>query len=67
MKDLIEALTIMLQKGDVDYPTNCMHDELGVFPQSMDFTPEEFTRLEELGFDLNEDEDGFMSYKFGSC
>jgi len=66
MKDLIEALTIMKSKGNVERPCYCEHDELHVYPASMDFTEAEFKRLEELSFFPN-DMDGFMSYRFGNC
>lgn len=65
MKDLIEALQIMLTRGDVHNPTHCEHCELHVFPVDMEFTDEQFTRLEELGF--FPDEDRFVSFKYGSC
>ena len=66
MNDLIEALKIMLKHGDVKYPTHCSHDELHIYPNSMDFTPDEFKRLDELGF-IPDDMDGFYSFRFGSC
>lgn len=66
MKDLIEALQIMMKHGDVSHPTACEHDELHVYPNSMDFTEEEIKRLEELSFTDNGME-GFSSYRFGSC
>lgn len=66
MEDLIKALTIMLKHGNVSHPFHCEHDELYVYPKSMDFTEEEFAQLEELGFSSN-GEDGFYSFKYGSC
>lgn len=66
MNDLIEALQILLKHGDVTRPTHCEHDELHIYPNSMDFTEEELARLEELGFYPN-DMDGFYSFKYGSC
>lgn len=65
MKDLIEALQIMLKKGDVRHPIQCEHDELHVYPASMNFTEEDLDRLEVMGFFPN-DMDGFMSFRFGS-
>ena len=50
MKDLIKALTIMLKHGDVAHPCYCEHDTLYIYPNSMDFTEEEFATLENLGF-----------------
>lgn len=66
MKDLIEALTIMMKHGDTYNPTHCGHDELHVYPKSMEFTKSELFRLDQLGFFPNDDE-GFMSFRFGSC
>lgn len=65
MEDLIKALQIMLKHGDVKYPTYCTHDELHIYPNSMDFTDEEFRELEDLGFIPN-DMNGFYSFKYGS-
>ena len=67
MEDLIKALQIMLKHGDVAYPTHCEHDTLRIFPNDMDFTEEEFTELEELGFHVDEEQEGFYSFKYGSC
>ena len=66
MLELIEALQIMLKHGDVSHPTHCEHDELHIYPNSMEFTDEELARLDDLGFFLN-GADGFMSFKYGSC
>jgi hypothetical protein len=66
MKDLIEALLILMKHGDVASPTHCEHDELHIYPNSMDFTEDEINRLDELGFSPN-DMEGFMSFKYGSC
>lgn len=67
MNDLIKALQIMLKHGDVSRPTHCEHDMLYVFPNSMDFTEEEFTELEELGFYPDNEQEGFYSFRYGSC
>lgn len=70
MKDLIEALTIMLKYGDVSHPTNCEHDMLRIFPavEPSAFTPEELARLEEIGFIPGEEGiGGFYSFRYGSC
>lgn len=66
MIQLIEALQIILKHGDVEYPTHCEHDEMHIYPNSMDFTEEELARLEEIGFYPN-GMDGFYSFKYGSC
>lgn len=67
MKDLIEALTILLKYGNPQYPTYCCHDELligGIEPENV--SEKDKKRLSELGFDVS-DEGGFQSYRFGSC
>ena len=70
MKNLIEALSIMLKYGDVQFPTHCEHDVMYVFPavRYEDFSADDLARLHELGFEYNSDGDeGFMSYLYGSC
>lgn len=66
MEDLIKALMIMLKHGDTYSPCNCSHDELHIYPNSMDFTDDEFSELERLGF-YKDDDEGFCSFRFGSC
>ena len=69
MKDLIEALTIFSKYTDTKYPTHCEHDTLyicGVSPA--DVSKEDIDKLENLGFIVSEDpDDGFISFRFGSC
>jgi hypothetical protein len=69
MEDLIKALQIFLKDGNPAYPTNCSHDELRI----MEIDPavvsdEDKAKLDELGFFVSEEEDGgFMSFRFGSA
>ncbi len=68
MKDLIEALNIFLKYGNPDHPTNCSHDELaicGIEPSDVSETDKK--RLEELGFNINEREGYFYSFRYGSA
>jgi hypothetical protein len=65
--NLIEALTIMRKYANPQFPTNCTHDLLWVDVDPKRVTPEDLARLEELGFDPDENEDGFNSTLFGSC
>jgi hypothetical protein len=68
MSDLIEALQIFLKYGNPPYPTHCEHDELticGIEPSAV--SEEDKHRLDELGFFVDESEDCFMSFKFGSA
>ncbi len=67
MKDLIEALQIFLKYGDHQYPTHCEHGSFIVYYSNKDIIPEDITRLEELSFNWNEDSNGFISYRYGSC
>lgn len=68
MKDLIEALTIFLKYGNPRCPTHCEHDELwicGVDPA--DVSEEDKEKLDELGFHVDESDDCFKSFRYGSC
>ena len=74
MKNLIEALTILLKYApDLDYPTHCEHDVLIVNVDPHLVSSEDIKSLEELGFfasnesDDSEYGDAFYSYKYGSC
>jgi hypothetical protein len=70
MKNLIEALTIMMKYcGNERRPTCCEHDVL-YFPKVNydEVSAEDKARLETLGFIYNSDGgEGFMSYHYGSC
>lgn len=70
MKDLIEALTIMLKYGNPSYPTHCEHDILvvcGIEPSKV--SSDDIARIKKLGFNVGNPhgEECFYSYKFGSC
>lgn len=68
MKDLIEALTILLAYGDPYNPTHCEHDCLwicGISPS--DVTEEDKEKLDKLGFFVDESDDSFKSYRYGSA
>ncbi len=67
MKQLIEALTILLKYGNPDYPTHCEHDELYVNIDPGLVSEDDKKRLDELGFLLSDDGYGFISFKYGSC
>ena len=67
MEDLIKALQILLKYGNPDYPTNCEHDVLYICGIDADSVSEEdVEELDKLGFFVNDD-NGFSSYKYGSC
>lgn len=66
MKDLIEALQILLKYGNPRYPTYCDHDKLNICGiEPSDVSKEDKGKLEKLGFVM--DEESIYSYKFGSC
>lgn len=68
MSDLIKALQIFLKYGDPKYPTNCSHDVLAI----MDINPDKVSdldkiELEKLGFIVEQDDECFISFRFGSA
>ena len=70
MKDLIEALQILLKYANDDRnPTHCEHDQLyvgcGIAYESL--TKKDIDKLDELGFFWDEESEGFISFRFGSC
>lgn len=67
MKDLIEALTIFLKYGNPAYPTSCDHDILRVYINPEKVSQEDKKLLETLGFEVEEENDCFYSFRYGSC
>lgn len=72
MKDLIEALTILLKYGDPYAPTHCEHDVLGIIGiEPSQISEEDKDRLDELGFSIGDPygygEDVIYSYRYGSA
>ncbi len=68
MDDLIEALNIFKKYQNDKWPTNCSHDVLAI----MEVTEEEVSaedtkRLGELDFIYSEDEECWISFRFGSA
>jgi len=68
MEDLIKALQIFLKYGNPGYPTNCTHDELWI----MEINPEDVSKddketLDALGFFVDEYDECFKSFRFGSA
>lgn len=65
MDDLIEALQLMATKARPAYPLHCEHDVLTVCVDPALFTEQERARLEELGFNVYDDEpECFQSFRF---
>jgi len=66
MENLIKALQIFLKYGNPDSPTHCEHDTLylcGI--EWEDISEADQNELETLGF-FNSDDDGIISYRYGS-
>ncbi|EFC78995.1 hypothetical protein FrEUN1fDRAFT_7877, partial [Parafrankia sp. EUN1f] len=53
--------------GNPSSPTFCAHDTLYVCVAYSTVSDEDKKRLDALGFFHNEDDDGFMSFDFGSA
>jgi len=68
MEDLIEALQIFLKYRNKKFPTHCEHDILYVCGiDQAAVSGEDKFRLAELGFLLDPEGIGFMSYHYGAC
>ena len=67
MNDLIEALQIFLKYTNEKYPTHCEHDILMIMDVTEDIDEGDKKRLDELGFNWNDDEGYWYSYRFGSA
>jgi len=68
MENLIKALQIFLKYGNPEHPTHCEHDILYICNISPDQVSDEDKReLESLGFFIDESEDCFKSYRYGSA
>lgn len=70
MKDLIEALTILLKYANNDRnPIHCEHDTMYIDAGiTIDMvSKQDIDRLDELGIFWSESEDSFISFRFGSC
>jgi len=66
MKDLIEALQIFLKYGNPRSPTWCGDEVLYICGlDADDVSIEDKVRLDELGFFVDEEDNGFMSFRFG--
>lgn len=64
---LIEAFQIFRKYANPYSPTFCEHDVLYVCVGYSAVSDEDKARLEVLGFDENDEDDGFMSSQFGSA
>lgn len=70
MKDLIEALTILLKYANDDRnPTYCEHDILYICAgiELDKVNEQDLQRLDELGIFWSHSDDCFISFRYGSC
>jgi len=68
MEDLIKALQIFLKYENVTYPTNCSHDVLAIMDIEQDQVSDDDTKeLEKLGFSWSDEEEVFISFRYGSA
>lgn len=68
MENLIKALQIFLKYGNPAYPTHCEHDVLtivGINPA--DVSDADKAELDELGFFVDDEEECFQSFRYGSA
>lgn len=68
MEKLIQALQILLKYGNPNHPTHCEHDVLticGINP--IDVSPQDIMKLADLGFFINNEDECFQSYRYGSA
>ncbi len=67
MENLIKALKIFLKYANPTYPTHCEHDTLYVcISPDLITDSKDLEELKVLGFSPN-DNDGFTSFRYGSC
>jgi len=67
MKDLIEALQILIKYGDKTCSTDCTDDYLNIMGvQPSNVSDEDNERLHKLGFYIDEECDMYRSVRFGS-
>ena len=66
MEDLIKALQIILKYENKMYPTSCEHDVLYVDVDPSIVSEKDKKTLDELGFFVDDENDCFASFKYGS-
>ena len=68
MDDLIEALQIFAKYKKEKWPTHCEHDTLHVMAIGRDeLSEDDAARVGELGFLWSDEDDGYISFRFGSA
>lgn len=65
---LIAAFTIFKKYANPQWPTHCEHDQMAVVGMPYDrMSPEDISALDHLGFAYDEDEEIFISFRYGSA
>ena len=67
MEDLIKALQILVKYENKKWPTHCEQDVLNVDIDADKVSEEDKKILDELGFHVDEEDNTFSSFRFGSC
>jgi hypothetical protein len=67
LKELIKALMILNRYANPAYPTHCEHDTLILCISPKLVTEEDRATLAEMGFLVDNEEDCFYSFRYGSC
>jgi hypothetical protein len=66
--NLIKGIALLSEhRIDNNYPFDCKHDILVVMSDDSKFTEEQRDYLEKLGFNVNDNDGGFYSMKYGSA
>jgi len=67
MDDLIKALQIFRKYDNPSYPTSCEHDVMYIHIEYDKVSQDDKDKLAVLGFEENEEDNGFLSFRFGSA
>jgi hypothetical protein len=67
MDGLIEALQILRKYDNPQWPTHCEHDELWILIDPAKVSDEDKARLDELGVFVDEENECFKSFRYGSA
>jgi len=67
MDDLIKALQILRKYGNPSHPTDCSHDLLHVDISPDIVSEDDKAELDKLGFHVDDELEGFSSFRYGSC
>ena len=67
MDDLIKALQILRKYTGLRWPTYCEHDKFIVCVDPQEVDKVDIEKLSDLGFEADEEEEEFYSFRFGNC